>query len=277
MEPLFDRVCIIGVGLLGGSIGMALKSHHVARQVIGLGRDKGKLQRGVELGAIDSFALSMDELPKCDLIIACVPVQRIPAVLQEAAARMPQALLTDVGSTKKTIVDQMKQANLQDRFIGSHPMAGSHHGGVEHATSDLLNHRKVIVTPTELTPSSVLDRVLKMWESLGAKTISLSPEDHDRAVAEISHLPHLVASILAGNATSSSLEVAASGWSSATRLAKGDPSLWREIVEENQDAILETLKSFQAHSLVIARLIETKKFDELQAFLERANKAAQEF
>ncbi len=245
MSLCFDRVCIVGVGLLGGSIGLALRHAQAAHHIVGVGRVPEKLQMAQRLGAIDSYETDIATgAIDADLIIACTPVKTIPDTLRQGALAAPDAWLTDVGSTKQTIVEAVHSFGLQDRFIGSHPMAGSDKSGVQFADRDLFRAKTVILTPTELSHPDTRKTLEAFWQLLGAHTLCLDPAEHDRAVAQVSHLPHVVAAVLSRMTDRDLLPVAASGWASTTRVAAGDPELWRQILHENRFAIRESMRRF---------------------------------
>ena len=237
---------IVGVGLLGGSIGMALRSRGLARQVVGVGR-AGKPPIGaIACGAIDVAESDVAQAAEgADLIICCAPVQQIAElVLRCAGAMRAGGLVTDVGSTKKNIVDQIRASAPAIPFVGSHPLAGGTGSGYEHARGDLLDGSLVIVTPDAHTPALEVDRVEQLWQSLGAQTHRMSPADHDLALAQTSHLPHLIASALAAATPRELLPITGPGWASTTRVAKGNAKLWRQILEENRLPALQALQNF---------------------------------
>ena len=240
----WDRIAIVGVGLIGGSIGLALRQHKLAQHVVGIGRNSTRLSRAQDLGAIDSTTTQLDRgVADAELIIVCTPVQQIPDFVNQVAAFAPRgALVTDAGSTKEAIVSAI-HAPLPNEvvFIGSHPLAGSEKQGVEHARSDLFDGASCVVTPTASTPPSAIQRVSQFWQELRAKVRVMGPEAHDMALAHTSHLPHLMASALAGSLDPSYHELAASGFRDTTRIASGDVELWSGIFDQNQTALLEAL------------------------------------
>jgi prephenate dehydrogenase len=265
----WQRVCIIGVGLLGGSIGLRLRRDNLANEVVGLGRDLNKLQAAVKLGAID---LAFDRFDQAcegsDLIIACTPVQQIPESIHEAARwASPNALFTDVGSTKLSIVETFESSALKNRFIGSHPIAGSDKSGVEHATAELFLERLVVVTPTDSTDRADLDVIVDFWKQLGAKIKIMSAAEHDQAVAITSHLPHILASMMAMATPEQLLEMIGTGWRDTTRIAGGNPQLWRQILEENHGPVLRALQNFATISREWMAAIEAKDFERVEQLL----------
>lgn len=273
----WQRVCIIGVGLLGGSIGLALKRKRLAEQVVGVGRSLSKLETALQRGAID---LASDDILEgardADLVIACTPVQSIvDTLVQAATVAKPNAILTDVGSTKQTVVLAAKTRLPDNQFIGSHPIAGGHHSGVEHAVGTLLDGALVVTTPTEATPPELVQRMNDFWEALGARTRSLSPLVHDQFLACSSHLPHVVASALATATPEEVLPFVGKGWSDTTRIAAGNSVLWRQILEENHAPALQALKNFATICQNWIEALENGDFDRVESLLE-AGKATRD-
>jgi prephenate dehydrogenase len=267
---VWNRVCILGVGLLGGSIGMKLIQSRLAKEVVGYGRDSEKLKQAVVLKAIDTGSTSLREAASgADLVVACTPVQQIPEVLAAAAeVADSQALLTDVGSTKSTLVEQLSKLGLSDQFVGSHPLAGSDRSGVRHATAKLFEDRLVMVTPTKDTKPLRLQQTLDFWQSLSARLHVMSPIEHDEAMAVTSHLPHVVASILAAATPESLVKLTGTGWQDTTRIAAGQPELWRQILEENYLPVLHALQNFATISADWIQAIEAKDFTRVEQLLK---------
>ncbi len=241
----FDRAVIVGVGLLGGSIGMALRTRRIAKQVIGFSPRSNSLDTAIARGAIDASADSLEDACRgADLAIICTPVQSVADFAQKCFVTMPTGLITDVGSTKQSIVAAVAQSPVAANFVGSHPLAGSEKSGVEHARENLLDRKLVIVTPDESSNAARVQATEQLWHSLGARTLRLNPTDHDAAVARISHLPHILASALAAATPAQLLPLAASGWCDTTRVASGGANLWRQILEDNRQPVVAALEDF---------------------------------
>ena len=240
-----DQLTIVGVGLIGGSIGLAVKSRGIARRVVGVGRDEPTLARAAASGVIDSSTTDLAAgVRAADLVVVCTPVDRVADdVLAAAAAAPPRAVLTDVGSTKGNIVRALAgrlPAGCAP-FVGSHPLAGSEKKGAAHARADLFEDRLVVVTPhlpADLEAASVVDL---FWQALGARVVRMSPDEHDEALATTSHLPHAIASGLAGITPGIWLGLTAGGFRDVTRIASADPDLWAAIFLANRDATLAAL------------------------------------
>jgi prephenate dehydrogenase len=235
---------IVGVGLIGGSIGLAARRRGLARRVRGVGRQRSTLDRARELGAVDETYLAVeDAVPGSDLVVFCTPVDRIAQqVLEVAPSCAPGTLLTDAGSTKATIVRAL-DGKLPPgvAFVGSHPLAGSEKRGPAFADAELFEGRWTVLTPTEATDPAALDRAAAFWQALGSRTRRMSPEEHDRALALTSHLPHLLAAALAGVLPRELQALTATGFRDTTRVAAGDPALWAAIFAHNRPALLAAL------------------------------------
>jgi cyclohexadieny/prephenate dehydrogenase len=245
---LVDHLTIVGVGLIGGSVGLAAKVRDVAGRVVGVGRSESALARARSVGAIDSFTTEIAAgVEAADLVIVCTPVDRVADdVAVVAKAAKSTAIITDAGSTKSKIVADIA-ARLSPRgpkFVGGHPLAGSEKKGAEHARPDLFDGRVVVVTPTGNADLAAAGRVERFWQALGAKTIRMSPADHDAALAVTSHLPHAAAAGLAGVTPVEWLSLSAGGFRDSTRIAAGDPDLWAAIFEANRDAVLTAVDGF---------------------------------
>lgn len=242
----WKTVAIIGVGLIGGSIGLALRRRGLAKTVIGIGRRASSLKIARRVGAVTHTTTSVARgVSAAELIVVSTPVDRIVGLVQQAAAACPPgALITDAGSVKARIVSELEETLDGVRFVGSHPLAGSEKNGPAEANAKLFEGRVVVVTPSRKTPAKDHRAVGAFWSSLGAKVVRLSPGEHDRAIAATSHLPHLVAAATAASTPSKDLPLCATGWVDSTRIAAGDPELWTQILLSNREHVLHTLESF---------------------------------
>jgi cyclohexadieny/prephenate dehydrogenase len=254
-----DTLTIVGVGLLGGSIGLAVQARGLVRRVVGVGRDRERLEAAQAAGIITTCAQNLaDGVRHADLVIFCTPVDRIAEQVIEAAAFCrPGAILSDVGSTKANIISALSgRLPSELTFVGAHPLAGAEKSGAEFARADLFDNRVVIITPTLSTPANAVKQLEKFWQGLGSQVIRMSPEEHDRAVATTSHVPHAVASALAGCLPVDMFELAASGFRDTTRIAAGDPELWAAIFQANRPAVLAGLQRFVDHLDEFRKLLE---------------------
>ncbi len=251
--PPYENVAIVGVGLLGGSIGLALRARALAATVTGVGRRHSSLDQALACGAIERATTQLAEgVADAELVVVCTPVARVAEdVCRALAAAPPQALVTDVGSTKARICAEVAAtASTPGRFVGSHPLAGDHRQGPEHARADLLTGKTVVITPTATTAPETTITIQKFWQSLGAELVEMAPPEHDQALASASHLPHLVAAALAAATPADALRLAATGWADTTRIAAGNPNLWTQIFAHNTPALLAALDRLldQLHS-----------------------------
>jgi len=249
---VIGRLSIVGLGLLGGSVAKAARAASLAQEIVGVGRNPKSLEPVLRARAVDRITTDLSEgVSGADMIVLATPVAtlegQLPAVWQAASS---YALLTDVGSTKAGIV-KAAEALGDSRplsFVGSHPMAGSNLSGFSVARADLFSGATVILTPTDRTPSEAVKRVTEFWEAMGGRVTVMDPATHDRAVAAISHLPHLVVDALVAAVVDMDprfLDVAARGFKDTTRIAASDPAVWREIFQQNREALGEALAAFR--------------------------------
>lgn len=247
VEPEFSAVAVVGVGLIGGSIGAAVKSRGVAKSVIGFGRNRARLEAAQRSGIIDGVATDGSQIADAELIVVCTPVDRIAAdVLALAPHARPGAVVTDAGSVKGTICSALRsRLPPGTTFIGSHPLAGSEKAGFEHADAELFAGRVCIVTPDDAAPAESLVRVRRFWELIGMRVVEMSPARHDAVLALTSHLPHAVAAALASLLDTPEADFAATGFRDTTRIAAGDAELWTAIFSANREPLVEQLDRFQ--------------------------------
>jgi prephenate dehydrogenase len=250
-NPLFKKAAIIGVGLIGGSLGMALNRKNIAAEVMGLGRSPESLELAVEYRSIHRYSTSYNDVAGCDLIVIATPVGTTLGILADLAPYIsPGAIVTDVGSTKASIVEGAAALLPGGAvFIGGHPMAGSERDGINGADPYLFENAFYVLTPGPDTPGSCLDLLVGLVEGVGARPVIMNPAEHDLSVAVVSHLPHLVAATLVnclfdmpGGEKKSLL--AAGGFRDTTRIAAGNPDMWRDIFMTNRACVLEALDCF---------------------------------
>jgi prephenate dehydrogenase len=264
--PALPRVAIVGVGLIGGSIGLALRERGLAAEVVGIGRRAASLEKAAKFGTIDRGVTNLAEgVAGVDLVVVATPVAAIVDAVRSVAQAAPLASITDAGSTKAEICRLVRRpaegnpiagAVPPGRFVGSHPLAGDHRTGPEHARADLFEGRMVVVTPLDDTPPGLVERVQEFWQSLGAEVSLLSPEEHDRALAATSHLPHLVAAALAAATPEEWLRLTGTGWGDTTRIAAGNADLWAQIFKQNRAAVVDALRRFEHRLSAFEKAIE---------------------
>jgi len=273
--PLEETISIVGVGLIGGSIAAAVKRRAGVRTVIGVGRRPEKLEPARERGLVDEVTGDLTAAARrSSLMIFCTPVDRIVEGVRTAAeACRPGTVLTDAGSVKQAICEGL-QGGLPEgvEFVGGHPLAGSEKQGFEFADPDLFCGRVCVVTPTEQTSPKAAERVARFWRGLGARVLEMTPADHDRALAETSHFPHLAAAALASTLSEQNRHLAATGFRDTTRIAAGDPDLWTAILLQNADAVLASLKRFTDGIRDFDEALRQRDATRLRALLDEARR-----
>ncbi len=270
-----DTLTIVGVGLIGGSIGLAAKANGVARRVLGVGRDPHSLCKARDAGAIDEACLDLAAAaPRGSLIVLCTPVERIAEQVRTLAAHArPGTIITDAGSTKAGIVTALDGTLPPGvAFVGSHPLAGSEKRGPEYATANLFTGRVVVVTPTRHTDPAAVDAVTEFWQALGARVRRMDPFEHDDALALTSHLPHLAASAVAGVVPPHLLDLAATGFRDTTRVAAGDAALWTGIFLSNRGAVLAAAEKLSAWLQTFRTALEAGDAPALTELLDQAKR-----
>lgn len=276
-KPLFKRLALIGVGMIGGSFVQALKAAGMIEQVIGVDLDAEAINKALALGVIDSGS-SIAELSDIDAIVIATPVGAMGLVFAELkAAGLEQVLMTDVGSTKQSVIEAAEQVFgfMPEKFVPGHPVAGKEYIGVEHASADLFQNHKAIVTPTDNTDKNALATVVSMWEACGSTVNIMSAKEHDRILAATSHLPHVLAYVLVDSLAATKDEecvftYAAGGFKSFTRTASSSPIMWRDVCVANQKAILTWLERYQDKLETMKHLIENKDLDAIEEVFRNA-------
>ncbi len=273
-QPLPKRVAIVGVGLLGASLGLALKSRGLATQVTGVGRRKVSLDTALALGAIDDIAPdAATAAAGADLLVVATPAALVTAILDEVyGVGNPGLVVTDVASTKAAICSHASATwAAPRRFVGSHPMAGGEKFGPENGRPDLYEDTVCLVEEsTDLDPEAHAI-VCRLWESIGARVVSVRPEEHDPILARTSHLPHVVASAVAALAAEggASQLFVGNGFRDLTRIADSRPEVWRDICLTNRTALLQSLAGLDARLHDLAAILEAGDAARLDAFFEQ--------
>jgi prephenate dehydrogenase len=279
---VIQTLAIVGVGLLGGSVAKAARAAALARTIVGVGRDRARLDAALADGGLDRATTDLvTGVRGADFVLLAAPVLAIEALLEGVWRAAPDgATLTDVGSTKAVIVRRAEElaTGRTLAFVGSHPMAGSEQSGYGAARADLFQGATVLVTPTDRTEPRALKTVAGFWEALGARVSALEPEAHDTAVAAISHLPHAVADALmdaVARFAPEALEFAARGFKDTTRIAASDPDMWADIFVANRAALAASLDAFRRALGELERAVAAGSREEIRAVLARV-KAARE-
>lgn len=269
----FRRVSIVGVGLVGGSLGLAMRERGVARHVVGIGHRQSSLDRALEVGAVDEATLDVCEgVAGTELTVLATPVGVMEPLVRRAAGSIPRgSIVTDVGSTKGQLVRALETlADGRFHFVGAHPMAGSEKRGVAEARADLFDGALCFLTPTSNTQPHALSAVAELWQEVGARVRITDPAQHDRSVAYASHLPHLAAAALVNVITSEAMECISTGFLSTTRVASGDPRLWADVCLQNRARILEALRGLGNEVQMLRDILERQAETELLGWLETA-------
>jgi prephenate dehydrogenase len=272
----FEKIALAGVGLLGGSIALAARRAGFEGEIVGLGRRRESLNAALETGAIDRAELEVESaVADADLVVLATPVWTFRDLFEKLAEPLErQAVVTDVGSTKQQVVDWADELLPgPERFVGSHPIAGSDRRGPQYARADLFDGACCVLTPTGSTDRAVLERVEGFWQSLGMWTVQMPPASHDRALARVSHLPHAAAAVLMRLTDEATQDLAGPGFVDVTRIAGGDPAMWRDIFRTNRDAMLAALDELDAGLAEFRKLLEADDADALRDWLADAQSA----
>ncbi len=242
-----SRITILGIGLLGGSVAKAIRRARPQVKVCGWSRRQSTCNEALRLGVIDEAAMSIEvACVDSEAIVIAAPVDRIASLAITAMEASPvHCLVTDVGSTKLTIVETVARHRLAaNKFVAAHPIAGREKAGVEYALESLFDGRCVVLTPDDATHQQTIESAESFWQLTGARTIRLDAAQHDNFLAATSHVPHLVSSAIARLLPEHALPLVGSGWADTTRVAAGDPEMWAAICRENQAAIQVELQRF---------------------------------
>ncbi|MFK7860241.1 MAG: prephenate dehydrogenase [Granulosicoccus sp.] len=279
------HLCIVGLGMIGGSLAGSLKKHGFTGEISALVRSPGTGERGIELGLVDQYSTDPALLiPQADMVMLAVPMlsmrQQMQAIVSYLSA---DAIVTDAGSVKSPfIADALAVVKDMSRVVPGHPIAGREKTGVDAADATLYIGRRVLLTPIEQTSPDAIAAVRQLWELAGAKVESLTPEHHDRVLAATSHLPHILAYALVDTlATQQEAEeifrYAAGGFRDFSRIASSDPVMWRDVCLSNRDAILQSMDSLDAHLKSLRNAIATSDADAIEGTFIRAKAARDSF
>ena len=276
-KPHWPVVTIVGVGLIGGSIGLALRARKLAARVIGVGRSAASLAEAKRLGAVTETTTDLPTAAAAaDIVVVTTGVASIPGLLDAVdEAVRPGTLLTDAGSTKASIVTawEKRRRSRRGRFVGGHPLAGSHRRGPAAAAADLFTGRIAVVTPGKATPSADVEEVGAFWAALGATVFTMPPKEHDRLLAATSHAPHVLAAALAAATPPEARPLTAGGWRDTTRIAAGDPDLWADILLDNAPAVAKALSRIAGATEKMLAALEKEDRRTLVALLRAAKEA----
>lgn len=278
---MFNRVYLVGVGLINGSLAKDLHHRQLAKTIIGVGRNSHRLSQAQALGIIDEYQLLQEcNVADADLVVLGVPVGKTGdslALLKPSL--VADTLLTDVGSTKSNVMEAAAGAlgELPAKFVPGHPIAGSEQSGFEHAQVSLFEGRRVILTPTAKTDITAVQSIKSMWQAMGAVVDEMSAQHHDQILAATSHVPHIVAYALVNYLSSKSdadniFDYAAGGFHDFTRIASSSSTMWADICEANKDEILESIEAFAGCLDGLRLMIDRQDKDALTHFFQQAKK-----
>ena len=284
-EFYIEKLAIVGVGLIGGSLALALKEAGAVGQVVGIGRGRQNLETALRLGVVDSYTQDLAAgVVEADVVFLATPVQALGAVAQQAMPHLkPGAIITDGGSVKQAVIDAIEPHLRSDvHFVPGHPIAGTENSGAEAAFATLYCDRRCILTPAKKTDAAALERIRCMWQLVGSQVVIMDVEKHDRVLAAISHLPHMVAYALV-NAVGSYdryneniLEYSAGGFRDFTRIASSDPTMWRDIALTNREALIEMMEQFETFFAELKEDVAVGSGERLFEFFRRSKESRDE-
>ena len=280
--PLINRLLIIGVGLIGGSLARALKKAEACKEIVGSNRNVSQLKRAVELGVIDRYDTDIAKAAAgADMIVLATPVGSTEAILRQLKDHLgATTVITDVGSTKQSVIAAARAAfgEVPGHFVPGHPIAGTEQSGVEASSAQMFQQRRVVLTPLPETDAQALNTVRMMWEQAGAEVVQMDARAHDEILAATSHLPHVLAYTLVDTLArmeqhADIFRFAAGGFRDFTRIAASDPLMWRDICLANRVAIVKMIEKFSADLNHFAAALRDEDSAALLALLERAKAA----
>lgn len=282
-EPIFERMAVIGVGLIGGSLGQACRGG-IAGSVVGLDADQTRLERAIALGLVDEVRGLPSGVEGADLVVLAVPVGAMTEVIRGIAPHLSAGcIVTDVGSVKGDLVTEVeREIPAGHAYVPGHPIAGTERSGPEAASGALFQGNLCVLTPTSRTPEEALKSVIHMWEKVGSRVVMMDPFRHDRIFALVSHLPHVVAYALIGTILDCTdtgeelLSFSAGGLRDFTRIAASHPIMWRDIVIHNRGQVLESIRRFQEVLEHIAEMIRTQDGPSLEEEFTRAKEVREQ-
>lgn len=286
MTSKANSICIIGTGLIGGSLALALRRAKFCQQITGAGRTEATLKKAVELGVIDNYQTDLAEaVSDADIVVVAVPLGAMKSVFEQIAPGLSEtAVITDAGSAKQSVIRDALAVfgDKANRFVAGHPIAGTERSGVAAAFQELYDERRVILTPTETTDDDATELVRAMWQAAGAEVETMNAEHHDLVLAGTSHLPHLLAFGLVDclNNLEDIDEIfrfAAGGFRDFTRIASSDPIMWRDICLSNREDVMAMMKIYKEEMEKMYRALENNDAKQLEEVFTRAKKTRDEF
>ncbi|MGB5438177.1 MAG: prephenate dehydrogenase/arogenate dehydrogenase family protein [Gammaproteobacteria bacterium] len=283
---MIERLCIIGVGLIGGSLARALRGAGYCEHIVGAGRSSAHLQKALDLGVIDSYETDLARaVSGADMVLVAVPLGAMQSIFSAIKGRLADnAVLTDAGSAKGSVLDDAQRVfgKVPGFFVPGHPIAGTEQSGVEASFADLYRGRRVILTPVERTDAQATGRVRGMWEAAGAEVVEMDPQHHDAVLAATSHLPHVLAFTLVDSLVRMTdqqelFEYAAGGFRDFTRIASSDPVMWRDICLANHGAIESLIGHFISELKNVQQAVQAQDGDRLLECFANAKQTRDRF
>jgi len=277
----FKKITIIGVGLIGGSFALAIKKQGFSGTITGVGRSEDNLVKAKALGIIDDYSTDPSEGVKdADLIMLASPVGQFESIINKIKNSLtPGAIVTDVGSVKTDVINKIEPLMPENvSFVAGHPIAGKECSGIEGAAADLFENAKFIYTPTPATDSNALEKVIDLWNKIGAISVQMTPDEHDLIFAAVSHMPHVIAYSIVNSILkidNKMLSYSGGGLKGMTRIALSPPELWRDICASNKDNILMVLKTFSSSISQMIDLFEKSDWSGIEREFRKAKDAKQ--
>ena len=280
------KLCILGVGLIGGSVARALRECNCVDSIVGTGRHQQHLQRAEDLGVIDAYNLDLAKAVEgADLVLVAVPLGAMQQVFEQIKPHLsPDAIVTDVGSAKQSVISAATQAfkSQSSMFVPGHPIAGTEKSGVDASFAELFQHRRVILTPTAQTDKRALGVVKQVWQACGAQVMEMDATHHDAVLAATSHLPHMLAYALVDTLarmddSQEIFDYAAGGFRDFTRIASSDPIMWHDICLANREQLVKVMRAFSDDLHRLCDAMEQGDGDFLKTTFTRAKNARDKF
>lgn len=281
-RPFFERVAIVGVGLIGGSLALDMKRLGLTGHVVGIGRGVENLKIAASRGIVDSWTTELTEgVRGCGLVVVAVPVRSVAKVVDAMMPALTEGtILTDVGSVKARIIEEVEPLLKEGvSFVPAHPIAGTEHSGAAAAFEGLFKDRKCIITPTSRTPEDALETIKELWQAVGSEVVLMDAALHDIVLAGVSHLPHVIAYSLVNTIATMEekkgqklLEFSAGGFRDFTRIASSSPEMWADICSMNKEAILDAIEEFKRTLDSIKESIAADDLDAIKGAFEKAKK-----
>ena len=270
-----QKIGIIGLGLMGGSLALALRKSSDRFEFIGLDHNPSHCQKALELGLVDRIVSTLEEIQQCDVIFLSVPVDGIIAIAKQLTALAPQCTVIDLGSTKAKISESIP-ADIRANFVTAHPMTGTEKFGPSAAQSDLYKEKVVVLCDIEKSGTHQQEVAKTLFASIGMKLVFMDAKEHDRHAAFISHMPHAVSYSLANavmrqEARESIVALAGGGFKDMSRIAKSSPNMWEDIFRQNKTNLLEAIHAFQSELKKCQKMVENEEWEALNGWMQEAN------